>query len=213
MRSPPPLFSIVLPTHNRAALLERALASVVAQHEPRWELLIVDDGSTDGTWPLLCDWRMREPRLHCWRQPNRGQSVSRNRMLQAAQAPWIVFLDSDDEFEPQHLARRRAAIESSPEVDLWLSPMRVVGSSLVPCLHHPGQLIHVDRCIGVGMLAVRRESILAVGGFPELGYAEESVLMQRLLADGVRSARLDERSYVYHRGHADTITRRRMPSG
>ena len=104
-------------------------------------------------------------------------------------------------------------IESNPGVDLWLSPMRVVGSPLVPCLHHPGQLIHVDRCIGVGMLAVRRESILAVGGFPELGYAEEAALLQRLLADGVRSARLNERSYVYHRGHADTITHRRMQSG
>ena len=103
---PPPLFSIMLPTHNRAELLGRALASVVAQQEPRWELLIVDDGSTDSTWPLLCDWRVREPRLRCWWQSNRGQSASRpvgqsasrNRMLQAAQAPWIVFLDSDDEF-------------------------------------------------------------------------------------------------------------------
>ena len=104
-------------------------------------------------------------------------------------------------------------IESNPGVDLWLSPMRVVGSPLVPCLHHSGQLIHVDRCIGVGMLAVRRKSILAVGGFPELGYAEESALLQRLLADGVRGARLNERSYVYHRGHADTITHRRMQSG
>ena len=55
----------MLPTHNRAELLGRALASVVAQQEPRWELLIVDDGSIDGTWPLLCDWRVREPRLRC----------------------------------------------------------------------------------------------------------------------------------------------------
>ena len=208
-----PFFSIILPTYNRAALLDRALASVVAQSEPAWELLVTDDGSIDGTWASLCDWRHRDDRLICWRHANRGQSASRNRMLQHARAPWVVFLDSDDEFEPHHLARRRAAIEADPQVDLWISPMRVVGSPLVPCEQHPGQMIHIDRCVGVGMLAIRREAILAVGGFPEIDYAEESVLMARLVAAGVRQRRLDERSYVYHRTHADTITRNRAIAG
>jgi hypothetical protein len=108
--------------------------------------------------------------------------------------------------------RRRQAIESDPGVDMWISPMRVVGDPLVPCRHHPGQMIHVDRCLGVGMIVVRREAILAVGGFPEMRYAEDSALVKKLVVGGVRSRKLHERSYVYHRDHADTITQNRLRS-
>jgi glycosyltransferase involved in cell wall biosynthesis len=202
----PPLFSIILPTYNRAALLGRALSSVLAQDESSWELLVGDDGSTDKTWPLLCDWQARDHRVRCWRHENRGQSITRNRLLAQARAPWIAFLDSDDEFEPMHLSRRREVIESSTEVAMWISPMRIVGSPLVPCKHHPEHMIHVDRCVGVGMIVVRREAILAVGGFPEIGYAEDSAMVKRLVVAGVRTRRLEARSYIYYRDHADTIT-------
>lgn len=208
-----PLFSILLPTYNRARLLDRALSSVLAQTEQAWELLVTDDGSTDGTWPSLCDWRRSDHRITCWRHANRGQSGSRNRMIEHARAPWVAFLDSDDEFEPQHLARHRAAIESAPEIDLWVSPVRVVGNPLVPCARRPGRMIHIDRCIGVGMLVVRRDLLLAAGGFPELDYAEESALMRRLRTHGLRQRRLSERTYVYHRGHADTLTHNRLLAG
>jgi glycosyltransferase involved in cell wall biosynthesis len=170
-----PLFSIIMPTYNRAALLGRALSSVVAQVELSWELLVGDDGSTDGTWPLLCDWQA-----------------------------------SDDRVEPLHLARRREAIEADATIDMWVSPMRVVGDPLVPCRHHPGQMIHVDNCLGVGMIVVRREAILAVGGFPEMRYAEDSALVKKLVVGGISSRRLDERSYVYYRDHADTITQNHL---
>ncbi len=205
-----PLFSIIMPTYNRAALLGRALSSVVAQVEPGWELLVGDDGSTDGTWPLLCDWQASDDRVRCWKHANRGQSATRNRLLAEARAPWIVFLDSDDEFEPLHLARRREAIEADATIDMWVSPMRVVGDPLVPCRHHPGQMIHVDNCLGVGMIVVRREAILAVGGFPEMRYAEDSALVKKLVVGGISSRRLDERSYVYYRDHADTITQNHL---
>jgi glycosyltransferase involved in cell wall biosynthesis len=203
----PPFFSIILPTYNRAAFLGRALSSVLAQDETSWELLVGDDGSTDETWPLLCDWQARDQRVRCWRHENCGQSITRNRLLAKARSPWIAFLDSDDEFEPTHLSRRREVIESNAEIAMWISPMRIVGSPLVPCRHHPEQLIHVDRCVGVGMIVVRREAILAVGGFPEIGYAEDSALVKRLVVGGVRARRLEDRSYVYHRDHADTITK------
>lgn len=207
------MFSIIVPTYNRAHLLDRALASVLGQDEQSWELLIADDGSTDGTWASLCDWSRRDHRLRCWRHANRGQAASRNATLQHARADWVVFLDSDDEFLPKHLALRRQAIVSRPAVELWISPVRVVGSPLVACRIHQGQMIHVDRCIGVGMLTVRRKALLRVGGFPELDYAEESALMTRLLADGVTCQRLPHRSYVYHREHVDTITHHRARAG
>lgn len=207
---PAPLFSIVIPTYNRAHLLDRALESVLAQHESSWELLIADDGSTDGTWASLCDWTRRDHRVRCWRHGNRGQAATRNQMLQHARGEWVVFLDSDDEFLGDHLALRRDAIARQPNVELWISPMFIVGSPLVPCRLHPGQMIHIDRCVGVGMLTIRRDALLSVGGFPDLDYAEESALMTRLLSAGICSQRLPYRSYVYHREHTDSLTKSRL---
>lgn len=203
---PAPLFSIIVPTYNRARLLDRALESVLAQQESSWELLIADDGSTDGTWAALCDWTRRDDRLRCWRHANRGQAASRNALLQHGRGNWIVFLDSDDELLPDHLALRRKAIARSPATELWLAPMRIVGNPLVPCCVHPGEMIHIDRCFGVGMLTIRREAILQAGGFPQIGYAEDSALISRLLASGLRMEWLPDRSYVYHRNHVDSIT-------
>lgn len=207
---PTPLFSIVLPTFNRAHLLDRAIESVLAQHETSWELLIADDGSTDGTWAALCEWARRDDRLRCWRHSNRGQAAARNQMLKHARGEWVVFLDSDDEFLPDHLALRSEAIAIQPQVELWISPMFIVGSPLVPCRIHPGQMIHIDRCVGAGMLTIRRKPLLNVGGFPDLAYAEESALMARLLTAGIRSRRLPCRSYVYHRDHTDSLTKNRL---
>lgn len=209
-----PHFSLLLPTYNRSGLLPRAVASVLAQHEAAWELLVADDGSSDGTEQVLATCRGRDARIRTWHHANRGQAASRNRLLLEARAPWIAFLDSDDEIEPDHLARHREAIEAEPAVDIWVSPMQVMGSSMVPCAKNPGQQIHLDDCIGVGMLVLRRELMLAVGGFPDLPYAEESALMQRLLAHGGQRGYLARRSYIYHRSHANSITRdQRLPVG
>lgn len=202
----PPFFSIIMPTFNRAGLLGRSLASVLAQDETAWELLIADDGSTDETWPLLRTWQAADSRIRCWKHGNRGQAAARNVLLGHALAPWIVFLDSDDEFEPAHLSKRREAIAADGEVDLWISPMRVVGDPLVPCSQHHGEMIHLDKCVGVGMIVVRREAIMAIGGFPEMAYAEDTAMINRLLLAGVRTGQLAQRSYVYHRDHADTVT-------
>lgn len=195
-----------MPTFNRVGFLDRAVSSVLAQDETAWELLVADDGSTDESWPLLRGWQASDRRIRCWQHANRGQSATRNRLLAKAQAPWIVFLDSDDEFEPAHLSKRREAIASDSDVDLWISPMRVVGDPLVPCSKHRGQMIHVDVCVGVGMIVVRREAILEAGGFPELAYAEDTAMVSRLVIGGARVGQLALRSYVYHRDHADTIT-------
>ena len=78
---------------------------------------------------------------------------------------------------------------------------------MVPCAEKPGEDIHLDDCIGVGMLVLRREVMLAAGGFTDVAYAEESALMQRLLANGGQRGYLARRSYVYHRSHAESLTR------
>jgi glycosyltransferase involved in cell wall biosynthesis len=94
------LVSIIMPTYNRADTIKRAIGSVQKQTFTDWELIIVDDGSTDNTAALIegCD-----PRLKLIRQGNQGTAGARNTGLCASSGSYIAFLDSDDEWLPHHL--------------------------------------------------------------------------------------------------------------
>ena len=90
-----PKISVVLPTYNRRSTLQRAVASVLAQDEPQWELIVVDDASTDDTRAYLAT--LTDPRIRAVALArNAGVSVARNRGLEAARAEIVAFLDSDD---------------------------------------------------------------------------------------------------------------------
>ena len=106
-----PSVSIIIPTYNRAALLTRSLNSVLAQTYQDFELIIVDDGSTDGSGAIAQRAIAGDPRFRVIRQDNGGLSAARNRGLDAAQGQFVAFLDGDDSFDPRFLAQLHAAIE------------------------------------------------------------------------------------------------------
>jgi glycosyltransferase involved in cell wall biosynthesis len=109
--------SVVLPVHNRADVLSRAIESVVEQELTDFELIVVDDGSSDESASIaesFADDRIRLIRL----DRNRGGNVARNEGIRAAKAPLIAFLDSDDCYLPNKLARVVAEFERRPELDL-----------------------------------------------------------------------------------------------
>jgi glycosyltransferase involved in cell wall biosynthesis len=107
-----PLVSIVLPTYNRAGLLAEAVASVRAQTFSNWELLVVDDGSTDGSAGALPD----DPRVKLVRREHSGNIAAvRNAGLDAAAGDYIGFLDSDDRWHARKLERQVERLARSPE--------------------------------------------------------------------------------------------------
>lgn len=112
-----PLFSIILPTYNRAYVLWRAIQSVLAQTERRWELLVVDDGSTDATARLLEEFR--DSRIRSVKTENRGPSAARNLGWRMTHAPYVAYLDSDNTWRPEFLAAMLDAIKSHPDKVLW----------------------------------------------------------------------------------------------
>lgn len=121
-----PRCSVILPTYNRANTLPRAVASVLAQDLQDFELIIVDDGSTDGTrdWlATLRDSRIRLARL----EPNQGPSAARNAGIAMAAAPVLAFLDSDDVYLPNRLAVPLRVFASEPDVICTLSSARKQG--------------------------------------------------------------------------------------
>src|SRR6185369_1855724 len=116
--TPAPAISIILPTHNRAGLLPRALESVLAQAcDEDFEVIVVDDGSSDGTPAYLA--AIADPRLKLLRNESAlGAAAARNRGLAAVRAPVTAFLDDDDELLPGFLAASLTAHRQAPAPDL-----------------------------------------------------------------------------------------------
>lgn len=204
-----PQFSVLMASYQRAHLIERAVRSLVQQTHREWELLVADDGSTDGTCSLLARLAKSEPRIRFWRHPNRGQARARNGLIEHARAPWITFLDSDDALAPNHLALRAQRIQQQPELEMLLAPMQVIGEPWVRCRHRSMEHVHVDECLAVGMLCVRTDRLRAAGGFPDTAYGEDAELITRLQHQCEQHAWLDARTYLYHRDHEESLTAQR----
>ena len=112
-----PLFSIIIPTYNRAYVLWKAIQSVIAQTESRWEMIVVNDGSTDCTVRLLEEFL--DGRIRVVTTAHQGASAARNRGLQLAQAEFIAYLDSDNIWHPCFLETMLEAIKQDESQVLW----------------------------------------------------------------------------------------------
>lgn len=114
----PPLVAVIIPTYNRAALLERAVQSVLSQTFRDFELVVVDDGSTDNTADLPTV-KNPDQRLRYIKFPqNRGVSAARNAGVKATSSPWLAFLDSDDEWLPEKLAKQVRWTDEHPDIPI-----------------------------------------------------------------------------------------------
>jgi glycosyltransferase involved in cell wall biosynthesis len=137
-----PLVTVILPTFNRRAFLEEAFASIVAQSFQGWDLVVVDDGSTDGTRALVEAFARSQPgRVRYVYQPNGGAYSARNRGLDHATGRYIAFFDSDDLWLPHHLERSVRALEAHADVDWVFGACRLVnhvdGRTIGESTFHP----------------------------------------------------------------------------
>jgi Glycosyl transferase family 2 len=116
-----PLVSVVLATRNRSAYLPHAVASVLAQTYPTWELLAVDDGSNDET-PGILD-AFDDERIRCFRRPHGGLSAARNHALSETSGDYIAYIDDDNTMHPDWLRSVVWAFTSWPQIDLLYGAM------------------------------------------------------------------------------------------
>ncbi|MEE8105009.1 MAG: glycosyltransferase family 2 protein [Planctomycetota bacterium] len=122
-----PKVSVLIPTYNRAALLPDAVASVLGQTMRDLELIVIDDGSTDGTANMLAELFGADPRLRVIRTQNSGAARARNRGVDEARADYIALLDSDDIHEPEFLATQIELLENNPTASLAICDARYEG--------------------------------------------------------------------------------------
>src|SRR5579862_740809 len=202
--------SVIIATHNRRAMVQEAVASVLAQREADFELIVVDDGSTDATSESLA--RLDGVRLS--RTDHLGPAAARNHGVAMANAPLIAFLDSDDLWMPTKLQRQLAFMRAHPEcvisqsAEIWIRDGRRVNpgrrhlkragdifiDSLRTCLISPSAVI------------MPTDLFLALGGFDEdLAAAEDYDLWLRVLADH-EVGLLDDPLVTRRAGHADQLS-------
>lgn len=207
--------SVIIPTYNRALLLPRAIISVIGQSFSDWELLVVDDGSTDDTAAVLQGFA-HEPRLRVLRSQNGGVSRARNWGIREARGEWISFLDSDDEWLADKLAKQLEFAATHPAVsvihgdEIWIRN----GVRVNPMNKHRkrGGDIYSDAlklcCVSPSTVMIRKDLFAEVGLFREdFPVCEDYDLWLRISAHHMVGFVEDVLIKKYG-GHADQLSHR-----
>lgn len=215
-----PLASVVIPAHNAGLFLEATLDSVLQQTLADFELIVVDDGSTDSTPELLR--KQSDSRLRVVRQPNQGPSAATNTGLGLARGVYVGFLDHDDLWEKTKLARHVAFLEDHPEVDLTFSWSRLVDESgrrlALHTRHWRGPLsfqqMLMDFVIGnTSAVVIRRLALDGAGWFdPELSHYYDMELFLRVALLRPNNVHAIPEELTFYRRHEGQMSRdwRRM---
>ena len=169
------MISVILPVFNGEKYLHDAVESVRAQSYRHWELIFVDDGSTDGSPAIMDKVRVDHPRTRIIRQPNRGPAAARNRGLSIARGEWIAFLDADDLYPADKFIVQTARLHADPALQVVLGRIRYVqlegGAAPDMRFTEPD---HTLVLVHLGGALFRSEVFVRVGGFDEaMRYGED----------------------------------------
>jgi len=204
-----PRFSVMIPAYNAEATLAETVESVLAQTFADWEIVIVDDGSTDSTREIAEGLAQREPRIRVVHQENRGSGGAYNTAVRSARADMLVMLSADDLLLPDHLQSFDTFIAQNPEASIFSSSGYYEyedgtreASDLNTKWSDPSRCQMPDllaACFfGIGAV-FRREVFDAVGGFQEHIYAEDYPFWLMAFAKGFRHRHLDRPLAVHRR--------------
>jgi glycosyltransferase involved in cell wall biosynthesis len=191
--SEPRAVSVVIPLYQQRPLVERAVVSVLGQTWRDFELIVVDDGSSDGGAERVE--ALSDARVRCIRRPHRGPGAARNYGTEIATGEWVAFLDADDEWSPDFLDATLAAARAAPGTVAVYTGVVVRGNDAFQCTLASGpvpdyfaaRLRHRAAATSSSVL-VRRAALLAAGGFVEsMRYAEDLDTWFRLSCEGPMS--------------------------
>ena len=195
---PSALISIVTPAFDVAPFVADAIRSARAQHLPGWEMILVDDGSRDGTARAAEHAAEGDARIRILRQANAGVSAARNAGLAASRGEALLFLDADDWLAPDALRRLATALRAAPDAALAYGPWAAVAEAArpgdLPLTLKTGpfpsgdvldRLLVRNLLVNGGHALIRRAALDAAGGFrPGIRYGEDWECWVRLALRG-----------------------------
>ncbi|WMT72882.1 glycosyltransferase [Bradyrhizobium sp. Ash2021] len=214
------LTSIVIPARDAEKTIARTLESLLAQTDPRWEALIVDDGSVDATPAIVDGYAVRDARFVALKSDGRGVSTARNVGLSNANGERLLFLDSDDWIDEQFLVKMNAALDENPSaIAACCDHCRVTPDgdqtprySNARVAINPFEAFARSCPVAVHSVLVKKSAVLGVGGFDvKLRTCEEWDLWQRVARTGGSWIHVDELlSYYWSSEHSLSSDLRQM---
>jgi len=206
------LVDIIIPSYNRKSFLERAVNSVYNQTYKNWNLIIVDDASTDGTCEKDYGDKVKFLKL----RENKGVSFARNYGIQNSQAPWIAFLDSDDEWKNNKLEKQIKILEKEKSAvlihcdELWLKKGKILnqkkkhkkkgGRIFTQCI--------LLCCMSPSCVLIKRDIFYQLGFFREDFPVCEDYEFWLRVSSRYRVVFLDEVLVIKHGGHLDQLSKK-----
>lgn len=200
-----PVVSIVLPVFNAAASLPQTLASILDQSCKAFQLIAVDDGSTDDSLGILLEWAAKDQRIQIVSQPNAGVSAARNFGVGMARAPFVAFMDADDLWHREKLSAHLCHHARCPQMDASFASVAFLpadAKSLNEARTHSKVPLNDLRLRDVlaenpvcttSNLFIRTARFLALGGFKSgLTHAEDQEFLARLVNSGSLVFALDK---------------------
>ena len=207
-----PAVSVIIPTYNRGWILREAIDSVLAQEYSDYELIVVDDGSTDDTREIL---GLYGQDIIALRQPNQGVSAARNRGIADSHAQLVAFLDSDDLWLPQKLIRQVAFFQSNPDAQICQTEETWVrnGVRVNPKKRHQklsGMIFEPSLAlclVSPSAVMIRKTLFDTVGLFDESLPACEDYDLWLRVSCRYPVFLIDEPLIIKHGGHADQLSK------
>ncbi len=199
-----PYFSIIMPVYNAQDSLPATIASVLAQSESDFELIVLDDGSTDNSLHQLLELSAQDERVRLVSQNNKGVSATRNFAMGLARGEFIAFLDSDDHWHPEKLAMHRRVHAAQPFADASFAKVVFVENGTSPdwrygrqssvqnMTYSASEFLAENPSCTMSNVVVRREAALAAGPFMHgMSFAEDQEWLLRLIGNGSNLVGID----------------------
>jgi len=206
------LISVIMPAYNAARFIAQSIESVLDQTYTNWELIIVDDGSTDNTKEIVSDFEKKDSRIKYIYQRNGKQGKARNKGIENAKGELIAFLDAEDILIPTMLEKQLALLHET-KADLVFSSVKYVDeqmnelknihsvhSKILQGIHGAEMMLKHDNCIPIITVLSKKETIKKAGAFKvsdKIQFGEEFDLWLRMLLNDAKFVSNDERLALY----------------
>jgi glycosyltransferase involved in cell wall biosynthesis len=200
------LISVILTVYNREKLVFKAIKSVLNQSYKNFEIIIIDDGSTDNSSKNIISFIKNFRNITFCRQKNTGNPGALNTGIKLSNGEFITFIDSDDEYEKDHLKKRINYFKKNPSIDLIFTSARIIGKEkdyYVPDARNNKKLIHLDDCVIGATLFGRKKVFRDLNGFKNK-YSHDYDFVKRA-EKKYKLIKLDLPTYIYYRNQKNSV--------